>query len=60
MPVPNSEAAIHADTVKLTGSVTQTIENAKKKIEGMPHAKKELSPLWGLLAGKHSPIQWSE
>jgi hypothetical protein len=35
---------------ELTGTVAQTIENAKKKIEGMPHAKKELSPLWGLLS----------
>lgn len=40
-----------ADLLKeLTGSVTQTIDNAKKKIAGMPHAKKELNPLWGLLA----------
>lgn len=37
---------------ELSGSVTQTIEQAKKKIAGMPHAKKELNPLWGLLAGK--------
>lgn len=37
---------------QLTGNVTQTIEKAKKKIAGMPHAKKELNPLWGLLAGK--------
>jgi len=35
---------------ELTGSVTQTIDQAKKKIAGMPHAKKELNPLWGLLA----------
>ncbi|KAF8850877.1 hypothetical protein BDZ45DRAFT_602267, partial [Acephala macrosclerotiorum] len=35
---------------ELTGNVTQTIENAKKKIAGMPHAKKELNPLWALLA----------
>lgn len=35
---------------ELTGTVTQTIDNAKSKIEGMPHAKKELNPLWGLLA----------
>lgn len=39
-----------ADVLKdLTGDVTQCIENAKKKLEGMPHAKKELNPLWGLL-----------
>jgi hypothetical protein len=34
----------------LTENVTTTIDNAKKKIAGMPHAKKELNPLWGLLA----------
>jgi len=40
-----------ADLLKeLTGSVTETIENAKKKIADMPHAKKELNPLWGLLS----------
>jgi hypothetical protein len=39
-----------ADLLKeLTGTVTKTIEDAKKKIEGMPHAQKELNPLWGLL-----------
>lgn len=35
----------------LTGSVTGTIKQAKKKIAGMPHVMKELNPLWGLLAG---------
>lgn len=35
---------------EMTGSVMQTIDQAKKKIAGMPHAKKELNPLWGLLA----------
>lgn len=40
-----------ADLLKeLTGHVTETIENAKKKLEGMPKAKKEINPLWGLLA----------
>jgi hypothetical protein len=40
-----------ADKLKeLTGEVTQCIENAKKKLEDMPHAKKELNPLWGLLS----------
>jgi hypothetical protein len=34
---------------ELTGTVTTTIDGAKKKIEGMPHAKKQLNPLWGLL-----------
>ncbi|KAH8648048.1 hypothetical protein BGZ60DRAFT_437824 [Tricladium varicosporioides] len=40
-----------ADVLKdLTENVTKTIDQAKKKIAGMPHAKKELNPLWGLLA----------
>lgn len=30
--------------------MTTTIDNAKRKIEDMPHAKKQLNPLWGLLA----------
>jgi len=34
----------------LTENVHKAIERAKKKIAGMPHAKKELNPLWGLLA----------
>ena len=45
---------------QLTTHVTQTIENGKKKIEGMPHAKKELNPLWGLLSGLYPPIQKNE
>ncbi|GAO16796.1 hypothetical protein UVI_02053370 [Ustilaginoidea virens] len=40
-----------AEVIKeLTGTVTETIDNAKRKIEGMPHAKKELNPLWALLS----------
>ncbi|KAI0175403.1 hypothetical protein BJ166DRAFT_514697 [Pestalotiopsis sp. NC0098] len=40
-----------ADLLKeLTGTVTETIENAKRKLEDMKYAKKELNPLWGLLA----------
>jgi hypothetical protein len=35
---------------QLTGTVTECIDSAKRKIEDMPHAKKELSPLWGLLS----------
>ncbi|KAL3475415.1 hypothetical protein BJX99DRAFT_229568 [Aspergillus californicus] len=39
-----------ADKLKeLTDTVVRTIENGRKKIDGMPHAKKELNPLWGLL-----------
>ncbi|KAL4780592.1 hypothetical protein BJX76DRAFT_350856 [Aspergillus varians] len=40
-----------ADKLKeLTNSVVKTIENGKKKVNGMPKAKKELNPLWGLLS----------
>lgn len=40
-----------ADLLKeLTGTVTETIEHAKRKLEDMQYAKKELNPLWGLLA----------
>ncbi|KAL2814899.1 hypothetical protein BDW59DRAFT_154083 [Aspergillus cavernicola] len=35
---------------ELTDTVIRTIDNGKKKIDGMPHAKKELNPLWGLLS----------
>jgi hypothetical protein len=39
-----------ADNLKeLTTSVVTTIDNAKKKISDMPHAKKKLNPLWSLL-----------
>lgn len=39
-----------ADLLKsLTSEVQWTIENGKKKLEGMPHAKKGINPLWGLL-----------
>jgi len=39
-----------ADLLKeLTTTVVTTIDNAKKKINDMPHAKKKLNPLWGLL-----------
>ena len=34
---------------ELTSNIVKTIENAKKKLADMPHAKKELNPLWGLL-----------
>lgn len=40
-----------ADILKeLTGTVTKCIDDAKRRLEGMPHAKKELNPLWGLLS----------
>ncbi|KAM0428550.1 hypothetical protein ACHAPT_006910 [Fusarium lateritium] len=35
---------------ELTGEINSTIDSAKRKLEGMPHAKKELNPLWALLA----------
>lgn len=39
-----------ADLLKeITSSVVTTIDNAKKKISDMPHAKKKLNPLWALL-----------
>ena len=39
-----------ADLLKdLTSSVVTTIDNAKKRITDMPHAKKKLNPLWALL-----------
>jgi hypothetical protein len=34
---------------ELTNTVVTTIDNAKKKISNMPHAKKKLNPLWSLL-----------
>ena len=34
---------------ELTTVVVKTIDNAKKRIADMPHAKKKLNPLWGLL-----------
>ena len=35
---------------ELTGTVTETIENAKRKLENLPKAKKKINPLWGLLS----------
>jgi hypothetical protein len=34
---------------ELTSSVVTTIDNAKRRISDMPHAKKKLNPLWSLL-----------
>ncbi|KAI2629971.1 hypothetical protein GGR54DRAFT_587159 [Hypoxylon sp. NC1633] len=40
-----------ADLLKeLTGTVTETIEAAKRKLENLPRAKKAINPLWGLLS----------
>ncbi|KAF2163886.1 hypothetical protein M409DRAFT_25664 [Zasmidium cellare ATCC 36951] len=39
-----------AETLKeLTTTVVTTIDNAKKKLNNMPHAKKKLNPMWALL-----------
>jgi hypothetical protein len=39
-----------ADLLKeLTTTVVTTIDNAKKKLNDMPHAKKKLNPMWALL-----------
>ncbi|KAI0856962.1 hypothetical protein F4860DRAFT_506398 [Xylaria cubensis] len=35
---------------ELTGTVTETIEAAKRKLENLPKAKKGINPLWGLLS----------
>lgn len=34
---------------ELTTTVVTTIDGAKKKLNDMPHAKKKLNPLWGLM-----------
>ncbi|CAG8908914.1 unnamed protein product [Penicillium egyptiacum] len=40
-----------ADMIKeLTETVIKTIDNGKKRIADMPHAKKKLSPFWALLS----------
>lgn len=40
-----------ADLLKeLTETVVKTIDNGRKRVADMPHAKKELNPLWGLLS----------
>ncbi|KAJ5341006.1 hypothetical protein N7541_010130 [Penicillium brevicompactum] len=40
-----------ADLLKqLTQTVTTTIENGRRRIADMPHAKKKLNPLWALLS----------
>lgn len=35
---------------ELTETVIKTVDNGKRRIADMPHAKKNLSPLWGLLS----------
>ena len=43
------ENALANSLKELTSNIVKTIENAKKKLQDMPHAKKALSPLWALL-----------
>ena len=43
------EHALAESLKELTSNVVTTVDNARKKIADMPHAKKELNPLWGLL-----------
>ncbi|KAH7204915.1 hypothetical protein BKA60DRAFT_685071 [Fusarium oxysporum] len=35
---------------ELSTEIQTTIEEGKRKLEGMPHTKKEINPLWALLA----------
>jgi hypothetical protein len=35
---------------ELTETVVKCIDNGKRRIADMPHAKKKLNPLWGLLS----------
>ncbi|QPC76192.1 hypothetical protein HYE68_006944 [Fusarium pseudograminearum] len=45
------EEAHLANLLKELSTEIQTcIDESKRKLEGMPHAKKEINPLWGLLA----------
>ncbi|CRG92070.1 Adventurous-gliding motility protein Z [Talaromyces islandicus] len=40
-----------ADLLKeITQTVVKTIDNGRKRIQDMPHAKKKLNPLWSLLS----------
>ncbi|GKZ28830.1 hypothetical protein AbraIFM66950_001081 [Aspergillus brasiliensis] len=44
------EHALAENLKELTDLVVKTIDNGKKRIAGMPHAKKQLNPLWALLS----------
>ncbi|KAF5022912.1 hypothetical protein F66182_5031 [Fusarium sp. NRRL 66182] len=35
---------------ELSTEIQTTIEEGKRKLQGMPHAKEQINPLWGLLA----------
>ena len=43
------EYALAENLKELTSTIVTTVDNARKKIADMPHAKKELNPLWYLL-----------
>ena len=43
------EHALAENLKELTSTIVTTVDNARKKIADMPHAKKELNPLWYLL-----------
>jgi hypothetical protein len=43
------EHALAESLKELTTTVVTTIDDAKKKLNDMPHAKKKLNPLWGLM-----------
>ncbi|PKY00336.1 hypothetical protein P168DRAFT_244432, partial [Aspergillus campestris IBT 28561] len=45
-----AEYALADQLKELTDTVVQTIDHGKKRIADMPHAKKQLNPLWGLLS----------
>ncbi|EAU39446.1 predicted protein [Aspergillus terreus NIH2624] len=47
---PPEEYALADQLKELTDTVVRTVENGRKKIADMPHAKKKLNPLWGLLS----------
>ena len=43
------EVRLAENLKELTTTVVTTIDDAKKKLNDMPHAKKKLNPLWGLM-----------
>lgn len=47
---PPEEHTLADQLKELTETVTRTIDHGRSMIADMPHAKKELNPLWGLLS----------
>jgi len=43
------EVRLSENLKELTSTVVTTVDDAKKKLNDMPHAKKKLNPLWGLM-----------